>query len=159
DRAAAHSGAQGGGREFGAGGRTAGAPAGGGRAGGGGAGVRLPPGPWGRGGGRGGRGGGGRRGGGGGAGAAAGRAGGGGGAGEPGVLAGIPGDGAIGLGAALARRKGLTIAMVRRMNEVYPRAISLAARGGGGPRFGGDQPVRPRRGPGGVHRGGPAHRA
>ena len=27
----------------------------------------------------------------------------------------------------VARRKGLTIAMVRRMNEVYPRAISLAA--------------------------------
>jgi L-iditol 2-dehydrogenase len=27
----------------------------------------------------------------------------------------------------VARRKGLTIAMVRRMNEVYPRAIALAA--------------------------------
>ncbi len=27
----------------------------------------------------------------------------------------------------MARRKGLTIAMVRRMNEVYPRAIALAA--------------------------------
>jgi L-iditol 2-dehydrogenase len=45
------------------------------------------------------------------------------------VLAGIPGDDAIRFGASLARRKGLTIAMVRRMNEVYPRAISLAARG------------------------------
>ena len=45
------------------------------------------------------------------------------------VLAGIPGDDTIGFGASLARRKGLTIAMVRRMNEVYPRAISLAARG------------------------------
>ena len=44
------------------------------------------------------------------------------------VLAGIPGDDAIRFGASLARRKGLTIAMVRRMNEVYPRAISLAAR-------------------------------
>jgi len=44
------------------------------------------------------------------------------------VLAGIPGDDTIGFGASLARRKGLTIAMVRRMNEVYPRAISLAAR-------------------------------
>lgn len=45
------------------------------------------------------------------------------------VLAGIPGDDAITFGASLARRKGLTIAMVRRMNEVYPRAISLAERG------------------------------
>ena len=35
----------------------------------------------------------------------------------------------IRFGASLARRKGLTIAMVRRMNEVYPRAISLAERG------------------------------
>ena len=34
----------------------------------------------------------------------------------------------IRFGASLARRKGLTIAMVRRMNEVYPRAIGLAAR-------------------------------
>ena len=45
------------------------------------------------------------------------------------VLAGIPGDDAIGFQASVARRKGLTIAMVRRMNHVYPRAISLAARG------------------------------
>ena len=45
------------------------------------------------------------------------------------VLAGIPGNDVITLRAALARRKGLTIAMVRRMNEVYPRAISLAERG------------------------------
>jgi L-iditol 2-dehydrogenase len=45
------------------------------------------------------------------------------------VLAGIPGDDLIRFGASLARRKGLTIAMVRRMNEVYPRAISLAERG------------------------------
>ena len=45
------------------------------------------------------------------------------------VLAGIPGDDAIRFGASLARRKGLTIAMVRRMNAVYPRAISLAERG------------------------------
>jgi L-iditol 2-dehydrogenase len=44
------------------------------------------------------------------------------------VLAGIPGDDAIRLQASVARRKGLTIAMVRRMNHVYPRAISLAAR-------------------------------
>ena len=45
------------------------------------------------------------------------------------VLAGIPGDDAIAFQASVARRKGLTIAMVRRMNHVYPRAISLAARG------------------------------
>jgi L-iditol 2-dehydrogenase len=45
------------------------------------------------------------------------------------MLAGIPGDDAIRFGASLARRKGLTIAMVRRMNEVYPRAIGLASRG------------------------------
>src|SRR5580693_2732524 len=45
------------------------------------------------------------------------------------VLAGIPGDDTITLRASAARRKGLTIAMVRRMNEVYPRAISLAERG------------------------------
>jgi L-iditol 2-dehydrogenase len=45
------------------------------------------------------------------------------------VLAGIPADDAIAFQASMARRKGLTIAMVRRMNHVYPRAISLAARG------------------------------
>jgi L-iditol 2-dehydrogenase len=44
------------------------------------------------------------------------------------VLAGIPGDDVIRFGASLARRKGLTIAMVRRMNEAYPRAIRLAER-------------------------------
>jgi L-iditol 2-dehydrogenase len=45
------------------------------------------------------------------------------------VLVGIPGDDTIRLQASAARRKGLTIALVRRMNEVYARAISLAARG------------------------------
>jgi L-iditol 2-dehydrogenase len=45
------------------------------------------------------------------------------------VLAGIPGNDSTTFQASLARRKGLTIAMVRRMNEVYSRAISLAARG------------------------------
>jgi L-iditol 2-dehydrogenase len=45
------------------------------------------------------------------------------------VLAGIPSDDSITFQASVARRKGLTIAMVRRMNHVYPRAISLAARG------------------------------
>ncbi len=45
------------------------------------------------------------------------------------VLAGIPGDDVIRFRASAARRKGLTIAMVRRMNQAYPRAVSLAARG------------------------------
>jgi L-iditol 2-dehydrogenase len=45
------------------------------------------------------------------------------------VLIGIPGDDMTRFGASTARRKGLTIAMVRRMNEVYPRAIGLAASG------------------------------
>src|SRR6266851_5770950 len=44
------------------------------------------------------------------------------------VLAGIPGDDWTRFRASVARRKGLTIAMVRRMNEVYPRAITLAER-------------------------------
>jgi L-iditol 2-dehydrogenase len=43
------------------------------------------------------------------------------------VLGGIPGDDLTTFRASTARRKGLTIAMVRRMNEVYPRAISLVA--------------------------------
>jgi L-iditol 2-dehydrogenase len=45
------------------------------------------------------------------------------------VLAGIPDDDTTTFRASTARRKGVTIAMVRRMNEVYPRAIDLAARG------------------------------
>jgi L-iditol 2-dehydrogenase len=45
------------------------------------------------------------------------------------VLGGIPGNDQTTFQASLARRKGLTIAMVRRMNEVYPRAIALAAAG------------------------------
>ncbi|MGE5290529.1 MAG: zinc-dependent alcohol dehydrogenase [Micromonosporaceae bacterium] len=45
------------------------------------------------------------------------------------MLGGIPGDDSTRFPASVARRKGLTIAMVRRMNEVYPRAIDLAARG------------------------------
>ena len=43
------------------------------------------------------------------------------------VLGGIPSDDQTTFQASVARRKGLTIAMVRRMNEVYPRAINLAA--------------------------------
>lgn len=45
------------------------------------------------------------------------------------VLAGIPGDDLTTFPASAARRKGLTIAMVRRMNEAYPRAISMVASG------------------------------
>jgi L-iditol 2-dehydrogenase len=45
------------------------------------------------------------------------------------VLGGIPGDDWTRFRASVARRKGLTIAMVRRMNEVYPRAIGLADSG------------------------------
>jgi len=45
------------------------------------------------------------------------------------VLGGIPDADTTTFPASLARRKGLTIAMVRRMNEVYPRAITLAAHG------------------------------
>ena len=44
------------------------------------------------------------------------------------VLTGIPDGDTTTFTASLARRKGLTIAMTRRMNDVYPRAISLAAR-------------------------------
>jgi L-iditol 2-dehydrogenase len=45
------------------------------------------------------------------------------------ALAGIPDEDRTTFPAALARRKGLTIAMVRRMKDVYPRAIALVARG------------------------------
>jgi L-iditol 2-dehydrogenase len=45
------------------------------------------------------------------------------------VLAGIPDDDRTSFSAALARRKGLTIALVRRMKEAYPRAISVVDRG------------------------------
>lgn len=43
------------------------------------------------------------------------------------VLAGIPDDNRTTFTAAPARRKGLTIALSRRMKDVYPRAIELAA--------------------------------
>ena len=45
------------------------------------------------------------------------------------VLGGIPASDQTTFQASAARRKGLTIAMVRRMNDVYPRAIALAAGG------------------------------
>jgi len=45
------------------------------------------------------------------------------------VLGGIPGDDRMVFQASVARRKGLTIALVRRMNDAYPRAIHLAESG------------------------------
>jgi L-iditol 2-dehydrogenase len=51
---------------------------------------------------------------------------------EPGgrvVLVGIPDHDRTSFSASAARRKGLTFAMSRRMNETYPRAIALAAAG------------------------------
>jgi L-iditol 2-dehydrogenase len=44
-------------------------------------------------------------------------------------LVGIPATDQTAFPAALARRKGLTLTMVRRMGAVYPRAIALVARG------------------------------
>jgi L-iditol 2-dehydrogenase len=43
------------------------------------------------------------------------------------ALGGIPSQDSSSFPAAPARRKGLTFAMVRRMNDTYPRAIELAA--------------------------------
>jgi len=45
------------------------------------------------------------------------------------ALCGIPSGDTSCFPAALARRKGLTFAMVRRMNDTYPRALALAADG------------------------------
>jgi L-iditol 2-dehydrogenase len=45
------------------------------------------------------------------------------------VLAGIPTDDRTTFTASTARRKGLTIALSRRMTELYPRAIELVASG------------------------------
>ena len=45
------------------------------------------------------------------------------------VLLGIPSDDRTTFSAALARRRGLTIVMVRRMGAVYPRAIRLVEQG------------------------------
>ncbi|RYV50955.1 alcohol dehydrogenase [Pengzhenrongella frigida] len=41
------------------------------------------------------------------------------------VLAGIPGDDSTTFPASIARRKGLTLKLVRRMKEMYPRTIRL----------------------------------
>lgn len=45
------------------------------------------------------------------------------------VLVGIPGDDRTTFTASVARRKGLTIKLARRMKHTYPRAIQLAASG------------------------------
>jgi L-iditol 2-dehydrogenase len=45
------------------------------------------------------------------------------------VLAGIPAADSTTFPASLARRKGLTLALVRRMKQTYPRAIRLVGRG------------------------------
>ena len=45
------------------------------------------------------------------------------------ALGGIPSEDSSSFPAAAARCKGLTFAMVRRMNETYPRAIALATSG------------------------------
>lgn len=45
------------------------------------------------------------------------------------VLAGIPDDDQTSFSASTARRKGLTIKLVRRMKHTYPRAIELVSKG------------------------------
>jgi L-iditol 2-dehydrogenase len=45
------------------------------------------------------------------------------------VIVGIPDDDRTAFSASLARRKGLTLSLARRMNDVYPRAIELVRRG------------------------------
>ena len=45
------------------------------------------------------------------------------------VLVGIPDEDRTAFPASVARRKGLTLAVVRRMKEVYPRAVDLVERG------------------------------
>jgi L-iditol 2-dehydrogenase len=45
------------------------------------------------------------------------------------VLAGIPDEDETSFSASIARRKGLTIKLVRRMKHTYPRAIELVSRG------------------------------
>jgi L-iditol 2-dehydrogenase len=46
------------------------------------------------------------------------------------VLAGIPSGDRTSFSASIARRKGTTLVLVRRMGEVYPRALRLVATGG-----------------------------
>jgi L-iditol 2-dehydrogenase len=44
------------------------------------------------------------------------------------ILAGIPNDDRTSFSASVARRKGLTIKLVRRMKHTYPRAIELVSK-------------------------------
>jgi L-iditol 2-dehydrogenase len=45
------------------------------------------------------------------------------------ILAGIPNDDRTSFSASIARRKGLTFKLVRRMKHTYPRAIELVSKG------------------------------
>jgi L-iditol 2-dehydrogenase len=45
------------------------------------------------------------------------------------ILAGIPGEDCTSFSASVARRKGLTIKLIRRMKNTYPRAIRLVSGG------------------------------
>ena len=45
------------------------------------------------------------------------------------ILAGIPDEDKTSFTASVARRKGLTIKLVRRMKHTYPRAIELVSKG------------------------------
>ena len=45
------------------------------------------------------------------------------------ILVGIPADDRVAFSASVARRKGLTVKLVRRMKHTYPRAIDLVERG------------------------------
>lgn len=45
------------------------------------------------------------------------------------ILAGIPNEDRTSFSASIARRKGLTIKLVRRMKHTYPRAIELVSKG------------------------------
>jgi L-iditol 2-dehydrogenase len=45
------------------------------------------------------------------------------------MLVGIPDDERTSFSASTARRKGITIKLVRRMKQTYPRAIELVSKG------------------------------
>ena len=62
------------------------------------------------------------------------------------ILAGIPSDERTSFPASTARRKGLTISLVRRMKHTYPRAIALAKAGLRRPALDRDAPLPARRG-------------
>ena len=66
-------------------------------------------------------------------------------AGRPGRAGRHPGRRPQPFPASVARRKGLTILMSRRMNGTYPRTIALVRRGGDRGRIDRDRAVRARR--------------